>query len=304
MNNLLEAFSDRFRDSSVNEIKSWSDDPELSKILGKLKTVSDNQRFLDHYAEAMVAAYFKRLGCKLEVEVPTPSGRRADIKVTKGNDSFFIHIKRLNDDEKTSKQMKIQSRLKALESIKKPFVVTIRFCRDLTDSEMQSFVKEAKAFIKKGKVGDSKKIVSDNRTVLGECEIRRTNSKGHVLLISTSARFIDDKSRLDGKLSDAYRQFMPDAINLIFVTSAWSGDSDIEDFESALLGSTYEDYMVRPPQKGRKNDGFWSDNKHPDSYIAVWFNFVGNYLNLNFKTWDRENYKVPKFIIRLLENKF
>jgi hypothetical protein len=295
MNNLLEKFLNRFKNSSVNELKSWSDDPELSKILKKLQSVKEPQQFLDHYAEAMVAGYLKSCGCKLEVEVPTANNRTADLKVTKDNYSFFIHIKRLNTEGKTQKQMNIQSRLRDLESIEKPFTVAILFYRDLTDPQMQYFTKSISKFIKDASVGDTSEIVDDNSDLLGDCEIHSTNKSGHVLLVQTlSARFTDDESRLYDKLSDAYHQFMPEAINLIFVTSPWS--SDIEDFESALLGSTY--------QKGRKNDGFWSDNKHPDSYIAAWFNFENNYLNLNFKTWYRENYKISEFITGLFENKF
>jgi hypothetical protein len=68
MKNFLEVFINRFNDSSVNELKSWSDDLVFLKLLSTLNSASDEQSFLNHYAEAMVAGYFKKLGCKLEYE--------------------------------------------------------------------------------------------------------------------------------------------------------------------------------------------------------------------------------------------
>ena len=97
-------------------------------------------------------------------------------------------------------------------------------------------------------------------------------------------------------MSEAYRQFMPNSTNIIFITGQFC---DIEDLDSILLGKTYEDQTVIPIQKGRKNNGFWSDNKHPYSYIVGWFDFVHKIESMKFKMFYRDNYKIPSLIKNL-----
>lgn len=303
MSGNFESFCTKLNATVVSEINSWSDDPELKKMLFVLKSIKKPQLFLDHYAEAMVARYLLKSGFQLNVEHPTVNGKHADFKAYKGDLSLFIHIKRLNTSGEMQKQINIQSQLETLKSIKKPFTVSILFHHDLTNQEMRYFSNSVSKFIKGASVGDATEIVDGNLGSLGNCVIYDTNNRGHILLVQTSpVKCIDDKGRFYDKLSDAYHQFMPKAINLIFVTSPWPDDS--EDFESALLGDTYEDYTVIPPKKGRKNNGFWSDNKHPDSYIAFWFNFGLRNDYINFKTWGREGYKVSEFITNLFKGNF
>lgn len=302
MKHNFESFCSKLNKSVVNEINGWSEDQELKKLLSTLKSINDPQPFLDHYAEAMIARFFMKPGYLLNVEFPTINGKHADFRAYKDDSSFFIHIKRLNTEGKIQKQMNIQSRLKDLKKIQKPFVVSILFFRDLSNLEMQYFYDFVYQFIMKASVGDSVEIEKNNGGILGECLIYGTNKVGHVLLVHTSqVKVIEDKKRFYDKLSDAYNQFMPKAVNLIFITSPWT--SDIEDFESALLGGTYEDYTVIPTKKGRQNNGFWSGNKHPDSYIAIWFNFGLGEDYINFSIWYRDNYKVPEFIMGIFENK-
>jgi hypothetical protein len=92
---------------------------------------------------------------------------------------------------------------------------------------------------------------------------------------------------------------MPGALNVIFVTSSLA--DDIKDFESALLGDTYEDYTVTPYKKGRTNNGFWSANKHPESNIAGWFNFACKSDSISFRTWYRGNCQVPELVKKSFE---
>ena len=128
MKNLLDEFSSCNIDSSVNEVKKWANKPELSKLLKTLKSVNKYQQFLDHWAEALIAGYLDKQKCMLYVEVPTVDKRTADLKVTNKNQTFFIHVKRLNSDEKIQKQSNIQSRLRTLERINKPFIVIDIIC--------------------------------------------------------------------------------------------------------------------------------------------------------------------------------
>ena len=113
--------------------------------------------------------------------------------------------------------------------------------------------------------------------------------------------WVDDikNARLYKKLSQAYKQFMPGAINVILLTSDWA--DDIEDFESALLGHTYEDRTIIPPQIGRKTNGFWSANKHFDSNVVGWFNFDCRNDYVDFKMYYRENCEVPQSVIEAFE---
>jgi hypothetical protein len=297
MKNFLEIFANRFNDSSVNELRNWGNDPVFSKILSILNSVSDEQSFLNHYAEAMVAGYFKKLGCTLEIEVPNINYRRADLKVTKDDYSFFVHLKMLNLDEVSQKDSKITKRLQELRQIHKPVTFCALFHCSLSDKEMQELYKEAKRFIESSAVGS--KMSFKNK-----CQIELLPGpigKNVQLVLSMSVKCIDDRKRLYKRLSEAHKQFMSDAINIILVTSNW--ETDFEDFETALLGTTYEDYTVIPPKRGRENNGFWSLGKHPDSYIVGWFNFVRRIDSLNFRMLYRDNYQIFPFVKNLFEKK-
>jgi len=109
----------------LNEINSWESDTELSKLLKTFRSAKNQERFLDHYAEVMVARYFISHGCKLEVEVRTPHGRRADLRVTKDHYNFFVHIKRLNLEGEIQKELRVNSRLKNLHKISRTFNFSI-----------------------------------------------------------------------------------------------------------------------------------------------------------------------------------
>ncbi|MFA5239539.1 MAG: hypothetical protein WC476_07535 [Phycisphaerae bacterium] len=295
MKNFLKVFADRFNDSSVNELRNWDNDPVFSNFLSILNSVSDEQSFLNHYAEAMVAGYFKKLGCTLEVEVPNINNRKADIKVTKDNYSFFVHLKMLNLDKASQKDSKITKRLQELRQIRKPVTFCALFHRSLSDKEMQELYKEAKHFIESSAVGS--KMSFKNK-----CQIELLPGpigKNVQLVLSMSVKCVDDRKRLYKRLSEAHKQFMSDAINIVLVTSNWK--TDFEDFETALLGTTYEDYTVIPPKKGRENDGFWSSDKHHNSYIVGWFNFVRRIDSLNFRMFYRDNYQTPLFVKNLFK---
>jgi len=295
MKNYLEVFASRFNDSSVNELKEWADDPVFSKLISILNSTSDEQNFLNHYAEAMVAGYFKKRNCKLEYEVPNINDKRTDFKITKDDYSLFIHLKMLNLDKESQKDSKITKRLQELRQIHKPVIFCALFHCSLSDEEMQELYKEAKSFIKYSEVGSQMSFKN-------KCLIKLLPGpvgKNVQLVLSMSVKCVDDRKRLYKRLSEAHKQFMSDAINIILVTSNW--ETDFEDFETALLGTTYEDYTVIPPKRGRKNNGFWSLGKHRDSYIVGWFNFVRRVDSLNFRMLYRDSYEVPALVRNLFE---
>ena len=64
----------------VEEIHGWAEDPELGKLYTSLQAIHDTEKFLDTYAEAMVARHLLSRDCRLSVEVLTPSGRHVTLR--------------------------------------------------------------------------------------------------------------------------------------------------------------------------------------------------------------------------------
>jgi len=259
----------------LNEINSWESDTELSKLLKTFRSAKNQERFLDHYAEVMVARHFISRKCKLEVEVQTPKGKRADLRVTKDNYSFCVHIKRLNLEQKTQKNLKVITRLRNLRKISRPFRVIIDLSKDLTDKEAQEVYKIAKDFIEKSKVSDKKNIINADGRILAKSEIFKGKGKNVEVYVLPKLWAVRDRDRLYKKLSNAYKRFMPGSLNVILVTSRLADAFD--DFEKSLLDST----------------GFWSNKNHPDSYMVGWFNSDTKVDYINFRIWYRDCRKIP-----------
>ena len=300
MKNGFELFGKNVNVEIIKEIKSWEKNPMLCKLFSAIQSANERQRFLDHLAEAMVARHLLKLGWKLEFEYPTCNGKQADFRAYQGDTSFFIHIKRLNTDGKTQKQMNIQKGFKALEKIKKPYTVAIQVFHDLTDLQSQHFVRVLTNFIKdKVQIGDSKDVYDDNGMHLGKCEILRIHNKGHILQMRTWAGFVDDYKRLYEKFKSAFEQFVHGELNIILVTGLSS--DQMEDFETVLLGTTYEDRTVTPIDRKRQKNGFWSIDKHPASQVAGWFSIDYENDNINFGMRHRQNYQVPVFLAEVFK---
>ncbi len=260
----------------LNEINSWEADTELSKLLKTIRSAKNQESFLDHYAEAMVARYFIIRGCSLKVEVLTVNGRTADFRVAKDKYTFFVHIKRLNLEQVIQKELKAISRLRNLRKIHKAVDVKISLLRRLTDNEMQEVYRQAKECIKNSKVDDRITIKNATGITLAKCEVSPKKGKGKNGRFDILPKLWapNDRKRLYDKLSQTYKQFMPESLNVILVTSRLVDAFD--DFEKSLLDST----------------GFWSNEKHPDSNMVGWFKFdTDDYIN--FRIWYRDGRKIP-----------
>lgn len=268
----LKKFEKDLHPEVVAEIKGWVNHPELSKLLKKLRSIKDWEQFLDHYAEAMVARHIIRQGCELQVEVPTANSKNADFKVSKGSDTFFIHVKRLNFDEEMQHDLNVGTRL---DSLRKKGIGYL-FNKSLTDGEMQYFYKEANRFSKKAKAGERKVITSKTGEVLGECDKVKN---GQPTTTVYSAKDVNESHRFSKKLKkEAYKQFMPDGLNVILVTSAWRDNASNEDLRESV-------------------DDFWSGGKHPCSNIIGWFKFDPRGNKTDFELFFRENYERPPYIL-------
>jgi len=271
----------------LQEIEGWVNHPELKKLVLRLDESSDDH-FLDTYAEILIASKLLEHKCYLYYEVPTSGRKSADFKAVRDGLNFFVHVKRLATDEATQKQFNISKRaLVTLEKIVRPLVVSLSFTRDLCDEEMQQFVKEAARFLKKASVGQHISIEGKNRVELGECLIVSESCGQCVtLMVRYASSSADARLRLCDRLSDAYKQFQANAVNVILVNGDWLGD--VDEFENALLGTSHTALLADGGVKmERKVDGFWSQAKHPDSNLAGWFNFLPSREGISSRCWTR-----------------
>jgi len=268
----LEIFEKDLHPKIVAEIRGWTKHPELSKLLKKLESMKDWEQFLDFYVEAMVARHLISQGCEIKVEVPTKNGKSADFNVSKGSDTFFVHVKRLNFDKEMQHDLNVSTRLDSLR--KKGFGFSHN--KSLTDDEMQQFCKEANRFAENANDGENKVITSKTGEVLGECYKMEYGQSIDVY----SAKDVDDSDRFSKKLGHAYKQFMPDGVNVILVTSAWRDGASIEDLKEGV------------------ND-FWSGGEHSCSNIIGWFKFEPRGKSIDFELFFRENSEKPPYIVEL-----
>lgn len=300
MANGLDLFSKKLAPGVVADIESWKYDPELSKLRQKLCSIKDSQPFLDHYAEVVIARYLKQRSCTLTYEMPTANSRSADFGAYFGDNIFFVHIKRLNFDCETEKENRIHTRLQSLRKIPRPIILTGSFGKCVTHAEMQEIYKRLVPFVRNADIGETISIEDATGQEVAEFEIGPNHSGKNVEpIVLMSVKCIDDQKRFYKKLTEAYEQFMPEGLNIILVTSSWK--DDLEDFEAALLGTTYEVFDGLPPlgkvvKRGRKSDGFWSDNKHSASYIVGWFSFSIKEETISFKMWYRDKHEIPNYI--------
>ena len=89
----LERFRAELDSAVVQEIAAWEGDRELGKLYAGLQAIADREKFLNTYAEVMIARYLLARDCRLRVEVLTPAGRSCDFEVTSG-DKFRIRALR------------------------------------------------------------------------------------------------------------------------------------------------------------------------------------------------------------------
>lgn len=283
MRRALRHFAKRLHPDDVAAIRAWSKREKLAGLLTDLQKAVEWERFLDHYAEAMVALHLIRLGCELEYEVPTVNRGKADFRVSQGSDIFFAHVKRTNLDDTTADACKRSARLAELRKIRRPVMVSFMFIESLTDQEMQYCCQEGKEFIENADVGDRKVIKDGSGRSLGEFEIDSEHSGRCVRIGPQALPAVDGgyESAIGRQLSHAYRRFMPSHVNVVLITGFWPDDGSIEDTQDAL-------------------DNFWRGQRHPLSNIVVYFTFCPREGRIEFEPFIR-NKGVPPYISNLFE---
>ena len=282
----------RLHPAIKDELQASGAHPELAKLRDRLFSQNDDQKFLDTCAEVMLARHLRHGGCSICVEVPNEEGRGADLVARNASMTFAVHIKRLNTDQAMQKQLNISERLRDLEKIARSVYVSVSLDHDLTDVEMQRFVAEVKPFVADADIGDTKIVCDGTGEELGECTIVGSWNGGHIGIVRQLAvRFGDERLRIKKLLKRAYDQFAPNLINVIMVTGCW--DHDVEDFERALRGTTFEERDGIGPgsrviRSGRDSNGFWSDGRFSASLAAGWFSFSPIRDEYSARLWLRE----------------
>ena len=296
---------DSLNPALASEFSTWVSHPELSKLLKKWNT-TEGPQWYDHYAEAMVARYLLQEGCELAVEVPTNTGKGADFKVTKGREAFFVHVKRLNVDDKTRAHHNWYYqqflKLRELEEIPRPLLVEVNLRRRLTKGDATNFVKIAKPFIEQAQSqGERFTVVAANGEELGCCEILQCSVMGGRVILHPDSDYEKPRNstRVLSKLKKAYEQFMPNATNVIFVAGECTSRFE---FEAALWGEYQwlrDDETKQIIKSTNPLDGFWSGDKFSDSQLAVWLEIQEDAIDFQLFVRERLNPIVPQLVARL-----
>ncbi len=300
----IDQFGKHIPQAVRRDIESWRLHPELAPLYSSLNAHTDRHTFLNSYAEALVARHLLKHDCSLRFEVPTPTGRRADFEVvSKAHDvRFFLHVKRLNTQSPPRARLTVSSRLRVLERVKRPYIVSVRWREGLAARQMQHFVTLAEQFIAHhgSRIGDELTVRDEwTSQEIGWVRIIAPSDGSHVTLVigmpsTGSGGFTDESPRMRKLLRKAYLQFMPKAPNVILMGT--SHERDVAEFESALLGSHIERWDEHPPKgsriaHGRAEDGFWSGRGFERSQVAAWFRFSMKDTSLTTKLWLRPGFE-------------
>ena len=305
----LQQFHELLSTEILEEVRSWRLHPQLAQLHAKLDAITDEDTFLNTLAEAIVAMHLRARGCDLEFEVPTPQGRSADFGVNAFGQRFFVHVKRFSSDRPEERKLRLSSRLRILERIKRPYVVNIHFLPELSDQQMQRFVNDVATFISHARVGDEHAVIDERGLQIGTCSIVAPWKGSHVTLaIGLPSGSVGDAPRFLKLMNRAYRQFMPRAVNVVLI--AVSHEDDLDDFDTALLGSHIERWDATPPPgqrvaHGRAPDGFWSSGQSVDSAAVGWFMLppqVDGYRGrLNLRQGSAFDANLRRTLLRLFE---
>jgi hypothetical protein len=198
-------------------------------------------------------------------------------------------------------------KLEELRRIPKPMAIEVNLKTGkigLTKTQATEFVKSAKPFIEQAtKVGEDFKVLDKSGNELGKCVvIGYPVNTDHVELCpdSPDEPVTQDSKRFIDGLKEAYKQFMPEAINVILFTG---GTTSVSEFKSGLFGYFT---LIRDKKTNQfirtttRHNGFWSGNKNSNSGLAVWFE-IDDKDKVNFKLWNREGFLKSKLITSLFD---
>jgi hypothetical protein len=277
MDRALDYYMPHIDQDVVRDIESWPDHPELGKLYRRLDGLGDPNEFVNIYSKAMMARHLWQHGLDVQVDVPVPDNKPANLRATRGDVSFVVHVKRLNPDRATREQLAVVGRTEPLQQIMRPIIALLDFNHLLSDEQMHRFVGECEPFLAGAQLGQQMTVTDSDGTPLGTCQAWREWKGPHVTVMAApSLRWGRDWRRFRTMLVTAYARFMPAAFNVVMVTGAWPDDAG--PVERALLGTPYvkregRGRHARTVDQGRKPDAFWSEGQHPESKAVGWFFF-------------------------------
>ena len=221
MSDAIDRFAIDLDPMLVERVRSWGGHRGLAPMVESLRTQTDRRRFMDIWVEAMVADRLAHAGWSLRAEVETPSGRTCDLRVSRGETTFYLHLKRLDESDKPARQLVLSPRLRVLEQIARPYLVRIRWREDLDDMSMQHLVVRASGFLHRARIGEELTVRDDAGIEVGGVRVVGPWEGDHVsLAIGLPGGFDDRTDRIRGLLMKAYEQFMPRAQNVILVAGS------------------------------------------------------------------------------------
>jgi len=227
-------------------------------------------------AEHAVEALLRRHRCRFERDVPLPSGRTADFRVTRGSATTYLHVKWLSAPGGSERIGPIPRELRALESIERAIDVAVRWRPGAGCSAFRKMVRDVTPFLRAAHVSEEHVVRDARGREIGAIRVLGPVPRGSsVRLIDArvAARQAAQSLRAVRLLRKAYDQFMPRAANAIVIVSADPLDAGA--LESALLGSVIERWDRFPARgervaHGRGDDGFWSPGTSSASRAVAW----------------------------------
>jgi hypothetical protein len=257
MDKILLNYQHKLNRPVLKDLLSWKNHPELGKIFCKLNYISDSNKFLDHWAEVLIARHLLKKGCEIAVEIPTPKGKSVDFEASFLADKYYLHVKRLNSDENSTKKIKLYQRLDSLHKINKPFSIDIDILPDLSEKEFNCFTHKVKTFILNGTPGQLFTFIDNFGDKLGSCFIVKEHNGTSVIIRGKPMilNWPNTEKRFNSILKKAYDQFMPNGNNIILISGEFA--SDIADLKENL----------------KSNSGFWKSGQQRQSQIIIWFCF-------------------------------
>lgn len=261
-------------DELLATIRSWRTDAELSRVAERVLALPRDAWTLDEASivEAIFARHLVERGWRTRVEVPTPGGRSCDFEATREGLTIAFHVKRLRGGPATT-SLRVPRSVVALERIRRPYVVGVRWHEGVQRGQLARFVRAADGFIREAQLGDEFVLRDSTGAEIGGCRVLARAAGDHVrLVIGLPAGFGDDLRRAQRLLRKAVAQFMPGRTNVIVMAGR---PDDRRIVETALLGSEVERWDRLPPRgeriaHGRAADGFWHGGRVEQSRIAAW----------------------------------
>ncbi len=221
-------------------------------------------------AEALVARRAMIVGCSVEAETPTPTGRTCDFRLTRAGVVLHVHVKRL--DAPPFQPPAIPAALRRCLRDGRPARIELRWDPQLNALGLRRLGHAFEAFLRDGEVGETICVRDAAQRELGALRIDRPAERLEVRVERPDREAV--LARLDRLLERAAQQCMPGKENAVAVVGSSACDADLLD--QALLGSFIArwDRVPRRGERqafGRDDLGLWSRGLARDAGMACWF---------------------------------